>query len=183
MGATEISVSRWKIALYLAISLGFVAIALLMVQHPDEEVWKAQLGLGFFGLCSLIFAWLLIRPQRLVLDSQGFTLEGGLVRNPKKVYWRDIDEFLVYRLPRAGKMIGYNYKPGVRQDSALARITRKFGADAALPKGWPMSPEKMVAELNTWRLQAAGVAGARPQTSGFSPGASSSFGRRPTVTR
>jgi hypothetical protein len=161
--ATEFSVSRWKIALYLGGSLAFVAIALFFLQHPDRDAWKMQLGLGFFGLCSVVFVGLLIRPQRLLLDRQGFTLVGGFIRSPKNIPWRDVDAFFVYRLPRGGKIIGYNYRPGVREVSALARVGRALGADGALPKGWALSPEKMVAELNAYREQALGAGGAAPR--------------------
>ena len=150
----EISTARWKIALYLAGSLIFVAAALLALQHPDGDVLGLQLGLAFFGLCAVVFVWLLIQPQRLLLDDQGFTLLGGFVRSPKMILWTDIDEFFVYRLPRGGKMIGYNYKPGARATLRLAKLNRLFGADGALPKGWPRSPERMAEELNSYRLQA-----------------------------
>jgi hypothetical protein len=160
MGVTEFSVSRRKTAPYLGGSLAFLAIDLLLLQHPDEDAWKLQLGLGFFGLCALVFVWLLIRPQRLLLDRQGFTVLGGFIRSPKKIPWRDVEAFFVYRLPKGGKMIGYNYRPGARKDSALARVGRAFGADGALPKGWALSPENMVVELNAYRQQALGAGGA-----------------------
>ena len=35
----------------------------------------------------------------------------------------------------------------------MRAITRSLGADAALPKGWPMSPDAMVEQLNTFRAQ------------------------------
>jgi hypothetical protein len=38
----------------------------------------------------------------------------------------------------------------------MGRIARRFGADAALPKGWPMSPDAMVEHLNAVRAQALG---------------------------
>jgi hypothetical protein len=158
----EIVGSRWKIALYLAVSLGFVAIGVLMLGDPEEAAWKALLGLGFFGLCALIFLWLLIRPQRLLLDGQGFTIGGGLVRSPKLVRWRDIEPFFVYRLPKGGKMVGYNYRPGARSDGMLAQISRRLGADGALPKGWPMSPEALVDDLNAFRARALGEGEPRP---------------------
>lgn len=178
MVETEFSVSRWKIVLYLGVSLMFVATALFALRHPDEDAWKMQLCLGFFGPGSVVFMWLLIRPQRLLLDRQGFTLVGGLIRTPKTVAWRDIEPFFVYRLPRGGKMIGYNYREGVREVSAMARLGRALGAEGALPKGWPMSPEKMVVELNGYRERALGAGSTGPGTSGPAV-----FGRVPTVSR
>ena len=150
----EILSSRLKYALYLAGSLAFVAIGLLLPRHEDPEAWKLDAGVVFFGLCSTIFIWLLIRPQRLTLDEEGFTLSGGLVRTPKKVRWRDVDEFFVYRLPKGGKLIGYNYRLNSCAASPMTKFNRQFGADAALPKGWAIPPEIMADELNTYRRQA-----------------------------
>jgi hypothetical protein len=159
MDTREIATSRGKTALYLAMSLAFVAIALFGLQDPDRASSKLQLCLAFFGLCSVVFVWLLIRPQRLLLDSEGFTLLGGFVRSPKKVCWCDIDAFFVYRLPRGGKMIGFNYRPDAPR-GAVVRFARRLGAEGTLPKGWPIGPDKMVAELNAFRLQALDARGA-----------------------
>ncbi len=156
---TEFSLSRWKTVPYLGVNLAFVVGALFLLQHPDEGAWKLLFGLGLFGLCSVMLVWLLIRPYRLLLDREGFTLAGGFIRLPKKIPWREVDGFFVYRGPRGGKRIGYNYLPGALKDSGLARFGRVLGADGALPKGWRLSPEKMVAELDAYRRQAVGAAG------------------------
>lgn len=157
METKENLAARWKTALYLAVSLVFVVGGLWA--RPGAGAWKLDLAVGFFGLGALVFAWLLIRPQRLQLDARGFTLSGGMVRTPRQVAWADVDRFFIYRLPRGGRMVGYNFKPGVRKPSALGAITRGLGAEAALPKGWPQSPEQLVDELETYRRLAAGQSG------------------------
>jgi hypothetical protein len=154
--SSEIVGARWKAALYLTASLAFTAGGVMMLNDPEESRAAAMLCLIVFGLAAVVFLLLLIRPQRLALSTEGFVLSGGLVRSPKLVRWREIEPFFVYRLPRAGKMIGYNYSPGVRPESIMGRIARRLGADAALPKGWPMSPEAMVEHLNAVRAQALG---------------------------
>jgi len=111
------------------------------------------LVVGFFGLCALVFGWLQIRPQVLLLEPDGFTVMGGLVRNPRKVPWSDVDHFFVFRLPRGGSIVGYNYKAGRKLDSRLGRISSAMGADAGLPKGWPMSPEKLVETMNHFCME------------------------------
>jgi hypothetical protein len=116
----------------------------------------AWVGLAFFGLGALIFLWVLIRPQRLLLDAEGFTVTGGLTRSPKKERWADTTEFFVYRLPRGGRMIGYDYRPGAARHPRMAAFNRRFGAEAALSKGWPKSPEVMAEELNADRFRAIG---------------------------
>jgi len=166
MPTTEITTSRWKIAVFLGGSLAFVAIAFWLLQHPTQNAWKLKLGFVFFGLCAALFVGLLINPQRLVLDHEGFTILGGFVRSPKKIQWRDIDGFFVYRLPRGGKMIGFNYKAGASPRPRLARFNRAFGAEGALPKGWPQSPEALAAQLNAYRAQALGGGAPRRRSEG-----------------
>lgn len=155
VGPRTIEASRLKMSLYLAGSLVFFALAVWMVRDPSTG-WKGWLALGFVTLCVASFTWMLVRPQVLELDAKGFTVGGGFVRSPKKVLWRDVESFFVYKLPRGGKMIGYNLVPAARKATALGRIARSFGADGALPKGWPGSPEKMVEDLNAYRLWALG---------------------------
>lgn len=155
VGPRSIEASRLKLWLYLALSLIFVAGGVLMVQDPSTGL-KGWLVLAFFGLGVAVFVVLLVRPQVLELDPKGFTLRGGFIRSPKTVLWRDVESIFVYKLPRGGKMIGYNLVPGIRKDTALARMARSFGADGALPKGWAGSPEKMAEDLNAYRLWALG---------------------------
>ncbi|MNF09851.1 hypothetical protein D3C80_2106200 [compost metagenome] len=68
--------------------------------------------------------------------------------------WREVDPFFEYRLPRGGTLIGYNFAPSARKASALIRVNRFLGAEAALPKGWPGSSEEMVERLNAYRAKA-----------------------------
>jgi len=146
--------SRAKTAIYLAISIVFVAVGVLMVGHPSgaKDLIYSWLSIVFFGLGVVVFGWLLVRPQVLQLDSEGFSLGGGLVRTPRKTRWRDVQAFFVFRLPRGGKMIGFNYEPGRRP--SLASVSRRFGADGGLPKSWPKSPEAMADILNGYRERA-----------------------------
>lgn len=173
MRPIEIIGSRWKAALYLAISLGFVAIGVMMVRDPQAGGVIAWFCLLLFACCALIFARVLVRPQRLQLDSQGFIVVGGLTGTSDLVRWRDIEPFFVYRLPRAGAMIGYNFAPGARPDSKFRKFSRWMGAEASLPKGWSKSPAAIVEQLNAYRAQALdGVDYVTP------PAPSGGFGRR-----
>lgn len=51
-------------------------------------------------------------------------------------------------------MIGYNFTPGSRKDSALFHVNRFVGAEGGLPMDWPGSPEQMVELINVYRAQA-----------------------------
>ena len=146
--------SRGKSLLLLAVSLAFVAFAVAQLRGPPPVDWRVWLTLIFFGLGAIVFAWLLVRPQRLILDAEGFTVAGGLVRAPRRTGWAEVDHFFVYRLSRGGKMIGYNYAQGARPASALRDLGRRFGADGAISKGFPGSPERLVEELNAYRARA-----------------------------
>ena len=154
MDVEEIKSSRGKTLLFLLISLGFVAIFVVIPSDDAAESYWSWFGGAFFGLGTVVFAWLLVRPQRLVLAPTGFTVAGGLVRSPKQILWREVNPLFVYRIPRVGKMIGYNFAPGARKDSALIRINRLAGAEGALPKGWPGSPERLVERINAYRARA-----------------------------
>jgi hypothetical protein len=156
--STIITSSRGKTLAYLAVSLIFVAMGAFMLGDPSQAT-MAWLCIVFFGLGVVAFIWLLIRPQTLTLDAEGFTLGGGMVRSPKTIPWRDVQGFFVYKLPKGGKMIGYNFAPGARKDTTIARLARGFGADGALPRAWPQSPEKMAETLNAYRARA--LAGGR----------------------
>ena len=149
--------SRGKVFFYIAISLVF-SIGSLTLFQGDHSVgaWKLWLGGLFFGLGSIVFTILLIRPQRLVLDRTGFSLEGGLAMSLKKVAWSDIDAFFVWRLPRGGDSVGYRYRPDAKNVPKMVNVNRAFGADGALPRAWPMGPNALVAELNAYRERALG---------------------------
>ena len=151
---TVIEGSRGKTLLCFVGSLAFTSVGFLTLSDPKTDV-KAWFCILFFGLCTAVFAWLLARPHRLILDERGFTLDGGLRRSPKTTAWSDVEVFLVYRLPKAGKMIGYNFTPAVRKNTMMARMARKFSADGVLPKGWSMSPEEVVETLNAHRARAS----------------------------
>jgi len=147
--------SRGKTLLLLLACLAFaLGSAFLIYVSKDDDTIGLWFCMALFGPGALVFAWLLVRPQMLVLNPQGFILGGGLVRSPKLVQWKDIEGFHVYSLPKAGEMIGYNFAPGVKKSSVMRSITKSLGAEAALPKGWQFSPEEMAVLLNEYRRRA-----------------------------
>ena len=147
--------SRAKTATLLAISIAFVAIAVLL---PDSARGSYEMSIAaalFFGFCALVFLWLLIRPHRIVVDSEGFAMVGGLVFSPKKTLWRDAEPFFVCRLANRRKVVGFNYRSGARDSSPLLKFNRRSaGADGALPILPRGSPEELVDQLNAYRERA-----------------------------
>ncbi|MGZ9410444.1 MAG: hypothetical protein ACXW3J_07440 [Methylocystis sp.] len=111
-------------------------------------------GVGFFGLCVCVFLVLLARPQTLLLDSVGFTLDGGLIRTPQKTAWRDVERFFVYRQGfTSPSMIGFDYAADRVPKHWLLKFNRAIGADNALPGGWALPTREMVARLNAYRAR------------------------------
>lgn len=161
MPPRTISQSPAKTLVYLLGSAVFAAGAAAMLAHPrtPRDTLIGWVGLIFFGLGVAVFAWTLIRPQVLRLDADGFTLDGGFVRAPRRVLWRDIDRFFVRHGPRGVKLVGYNYRPGRAPPSRLAGVARQLGADGGLPKAWPLSPEALVDLLNDYRTANAAPSG------------------------
>lgn len=166
METRTISGSRGKSLLLCLLSLGFALLALQEVVTTASPDWRAWLGLALFGPGTPIFAWLIIRPQRLILEPAGFTVAGGLVWLPKRISWEEVDGFFVYRLPRGGKMIGYNHISP--RTALLAKLNRHLGAECALPKNFPGSPERLVDELNSYRARALARAHPGPVVRGRS---------------
>lgn len=159
--------SRVKMGGYLAISLAFVALFVWMAlgSTSERDVLTGWIGVALFGVGALLFGWLLVRPQVLRLDAQGFVLEGGLVRTPKRIAWADIDRFFVVNAPRGGELILFSYLPGRAPPSRLGRLIHPYGADGGLPKNWTLSPKALVALLNDYRAKCApaGTPAAEPQ--------------------
>jgi hypothetical protein len=160
-GTRVIRASRLKLAPELVKCLVIMAVGVLMIRIDPAGLLGlvGWLVLLFFGLVATLHAIRLVRPRALELDAQGFTL-GVLLNGPaRKMLWRDIDRFFVYRPPESRrKMIGYRIAPASRQDSGLEAEADGFEADAALLHEWPGSPEKMVETLNAYRRWALGTA-------------------------
>lgn len=78
----------------LLVSIAFVISGVwLLPDVPSEGRWAVGL---FFGLGSVILAIMLMRPYRLTLDRDGFTLGGGLQRKSMKLSWDQVDHFALF---------------------------------------------------------------------------------------
>ena len=149
---TEIVSSRLKTALMLLGSLGFVAIAFFLPGPPDHTLFWSGV---FFSVCSVVFLTLLFRPQRLVLDHEGVTVSGELLRAPTKIAWRDIDKFFLVTIRPGVSMIGFNYNPDTLNKSTGAAFSRRIaGADGGIEGVWPGSKNALVDLLNAHRERA-----------------------------
>jgi hypothetical protein len=153
MRPKEISSSRKKIAGYGAAGLmlagTFVPVTL---QSVGERKLRFLFVIGMLGLFAALAAWRLVRPPRLLLDAEGFTLVGSLERSPKKIGWSDIDPFFLHYIGEHSEAVCFNYRPGVLEASPLPSQQRR--AWEALPGGWELSPKELVNVLNDYRTEA-----------------------------
>jgi len=122
---------------------GVIAVKLLVA---------GWVGIVLFGLAALGGAITLIHPRALTLDGSGFTLRTLFVRSQLKIAWRDIQGFHVRKQGKY-KSIGFRLEP-----SAKTSLNRRPGIELSLSgAGWPLSTEKMVEVLNTYRQQALNI--------------------------
>jgi hypothetical protein len=151
MAPVVFSSSPWKSALLLLGSLAFVAIGLfIMLPDPNSSRAMAWFAIGFFGFCAVMGIVVLVRPQRLELNSSGFSVSGGLMRGQHLTHWREVEKFYVIRLPKGVKMVGFDYKPEAMPDTAMVRVAGTMGLQGSLTQGLGPSPESLAEELKLW---------------------------------
>jgi len=148
--------------LLLLVSAGVAAAAIFVAATRNETaaMLVGVLGGGFFGLGALVFAAILLNPQTLRLDEEGFEVAGGLQRKPYKTLWRDVARFRLWRTGRLGSptFVAYDYVPGYEppaepsRAAKLLKFNRKMGLpDAALPAGWAIPAAALCERLDDRR--------------------------------
>jgi hypothetical protein len=142
----------------LVFCLLFVAGGTAMIAHPDRgiERWQGWLATLFFSACAAAAVVLLLRPTTLSLDAEGLVLAGGMIRTPRRIPWTQAERFRLYRLPRGGRMIGYDKPRDPLADTPRGLTAAFLGVDGSLPTNWTMSSDKLVALLNSYRAQVLG---------------------------
>ena len=146
---------RKAVALFV-LDLAFVAIFGAMLQDPLRSGGMVgRLGgafcLVFFALAALAAAWQLVRPDTMTLDSDGFTLSGGLVWSPHKVSWRDVDRFLVHTTPRGGRLLRVVYTPALDEPGLPVERVETLGTEGRFFRQWPLPSREMADLLNRFR--------------------------------
>jgi hypothetical protein len=135
-----------KIILYLSGSLIFVAIGVLTF----EGTFISWLSIGFFGLCSLVFALLLLpNASYLQLTPEGFTM-CSLFRS-HSYSWSEIEDFAVGKMANTETVV-FNHSPFYKNQNTLRKTNKKFfGFEAGLPDTYGMSAEKLADLMNEWK--------------------------------
>ena len=134
--------------LALALLAASVALAVVGRAAAAEGRVVGWVALGFFGLCALVFAIVLLPGSAyLRLDSRGFTTR-NLFRKGR-LRWRDVRNFRPYSVP-GGTFVGFDF---TEASGSLGRVSaRKLaGVDGGLPDTYGLEPEELAAVLNAWR--------------------------------
>jgi len=155
---TVLTSSRAKQCVFLCISLASVAIALLVPSSGSDSwaTWRWACGI-FFGLGVVVFAISLLRPHRLFLDGEGFTITGGVMLKSWRYSWTDIERFKPFQVSAASVLVGFDFCPAFERSKVFGPVNRALGVDAALPGSWPMPTARMVEFLNDYRDRALGL--------------------------
>lgn len=139
--------SPWKMLALVAISAGFVWIA---VDIGDRSLSVAWLCGGFFGLCGLVaLVALLPGANHLRLDASGIELR-SLFR-VQRWGWRDVVRFGTTRVG-LHTMVGIDFADHVEAAARMRHVNRGLtGFDGALPDTYGRRADALAARLETWR--------------------------------
>jgi len=132
----------------LLISVAMFAVGGSILDASPVFGWLCIVLFAFIGLLSAV---LVLRPQTLRLDAQGFTISGGPLLKPATTLWRDVTEFFVFNMPSGGTLPGYNFQPHYTRNARLRRINSKLGAESTVAGRWKISTEELTAALENYR--------------------------------
>ena len=160
LNATPVVVrqSRLKILGYVLLAATFLVVAGFMTQDKNLSL-RATIGMWlgflFFGPLILLFVYQLIRPDHLVLTTEGLTHHA--LRGTKSWRWEEIGELYIFRI-RGSKHVAFSFAQRPAQPTLIQRANAAVGADASLGTSWSMPAEQMVTLLNQaltrWRRTA-----------------------------
>jgi hypothetical protein len=152
MEAVQIVEARTKILLLLAAALAFVA-GYAFLPDPDHQL--PNWGGWFFALCAAVFVVLLLRPRKLTLDSDGFSISGGLAGKALKKEWGDVTGFFPVRIRLGSSMVGFDYSVHAKTKPRGAWVAKRIsGAEGGISGAWPCSTVDQADQLNAYRERA-----------------------------
>lgn len=142
--------SRRRTLGLLALSGGFAFAGVLMVGADADFGWLVA-AFGLVG--TLVFAIMLVRPNRLELSQQGLTTV--TLGRRWSVKWSECGEFRASKIDynvAAPSMVVFDCSaPGVRSHVLEAAAEALSGANAALPETYGMSADELAELLNSYR--------------------------------
>lgn len=152
MEIVQIVESRTKVVLLLAGALVFV-VGYAFLPDPDHQL--PSWGGWFFGLCAAIFVVLLLRPRKLTLNRDGFSISGGLKRKPTMIEWQDVTGFFPLRIRAGSSMVGFDYSSNAKNKARGTWVSKRLaGADGGISGAWRCSNADLANQLNAYRERA-----------------------------
>ena len=125
----------------------------LALWHPEPLARIiGSIGLVFFGLCTVAILIRVVRPDRLTLTADGFTLRDW--KQTQKIRWSDVKEFVVWS-SAGSSMASWILHDDARRVSFMARINSPFGLDGSIGIAWPRPPHEMRDLLTRWKKRYA----------------------------
>jgi len=145
----ELRPSPWKHLALLAISAGFVAMALFIEPTQSLIAWFTVV---FFGLGALV-ALVALVPGSSYLRLEPHGMSVRTLYRTWHVEWAEIAGFFV--APVGGRnMVCWNYVPGATQNRRGRAVSRAVaGVEAGLPDTYGRSATELAALLNEWRAE------------------------------
>lgn len=141
---------RWKafrVLLLTPIMLGASAILAFLHPAPFAKAF-GWIGLIFFVVCTLAWILRVVRPDRLTLTAEGFTLRDW--KQTQRIRWVEVKKFVLWS-SSGTKMASWILHDDARQASLMARINSNFGVDGSIGISWPEPPHKMRDLLSRWK--------------------------------
>jgi hypothetical protein len=142
----ELAPTRWKHALLLVASLGFVAMGVFLLGRDNAFIaWGC---IGFFGLGAFVFAInLLPGASGLRLEDSGFVVR-SLFRSHRTA-WKDVAGFRPARI--GGRVVvGFDDAPGAAARGSRMRAINSAlaGVEGALPDNDGLGGSELADLLN-----------------------------------
>lgn len=142
--------SRKRTLLYLVPSAGIAVVGLLSIPEGAAGAWAV---FGFFAAASLVFLFMLIRPNRLEISSTG--IETVTFGRRWSADWSQCSAFGVRETHDewgpVSKVVVFDCTGSARA-GRLARFNKTLtGANSALPENYGMRARDLAALLNSYR--------------------------------
>ena len=139
--------SKWKTILYIAISIAFVVIGLMMSRDEPAMGYSCAI---FFGLGALILLTKLI-PGAFYLEVRKNDFVIVSIFRKSTVAWNDVAGFRVAS-PNRRKTVGWAYASGYTGQQAGRKIAAVLaGIEGALPDTYGMKAETLARLMNDVR--------------------------------
>jgi hypothetical protein len=142
--------SRRQAAVFLLLSVGFVATGVFMLRDPKANPVIGYLVAGFFGLGISVFGYRFIKPDVLTLAPDGIIWRSMF--RAARWRWDEVRDFRPYKPPGRGvtKHIGFDFTDSHSGSGAGLRGAAKTltGVEGSLGTGWELGTADLTDLLN-----------------------------------